>query len=71
MTTQKTILSALCTFLLCTNPLQAEKHNPQFSTAGFYQTKHSGRTVASMNQAWRFTKSGAVGAEAPNFDDSQ
>lgn len=71
MTTQKTILSALCTFLLCTNPLQAEKHNPQFSTAGFYQTANSGRTVASMNQAWRFIKSGAVGAEAPNFDDSQ
>ena len=28
--------------------------NPQFSTAGFYELPQSGRTVHSMNPAWRF-----------------
>lgn len=46
-------------------------HQPQFSTAGFYELPNSGRTVYSMNPAWRFYKGSTNGAEAINFDDSK
>lgn len=42
----------------------------RFSTAGFYELPQSGRTVHSMNPAWRFCKGAAKGAEAVAFDDS-
>lgn len=45
--------------------------NPQFSTAGFYELLQSGRTVHSMNPAWRFYKGSAKGAESVTFDDSR
>lgn len=45
--------------------------NPQFSTAGFYELPQSGRTVHSMNPAWRFYKGSAKGAELVTFDDSR
>ena len=45
--------------------------NPQFSTAGFYELPQSGRTVHSMNPAWRFYKGSAEGAESVTFDDSR
>lgn len=31
-------------------------HQPEFSTAGFFQLPNSGREVFSMNPAWRFYK---------------
>ena len=46
-------------------------HQPQFSTAGFYELPNSGRTVYSINPAWRFYKGSITGAEAINFDDSK
>ncbi|MEX1049151.1 MAG: glycoside hydrolase family 2 TIM barrel-domain containing protein [Akkermansiaceae bacterium] len=46
-------------------------HQPQFSTAGFYQMKGTGRDVYSMNVAWRFLKGDAPNAESPAFDDSK
>ena len=46
-------------------------HHPLFSTAGFYELPNSGRTVYSMNPAWRFYKGNTEGAEAINFDDSK
>ena len=45
-------------------------YQPQFSTAGFYELPNSGRTVRSMNPAWRFFKGAVSGAEALSFDDS-
>ena len=45
--------------------------SPQFSTAGFYELPQSGRTVHSMNPAWRFYKGSAEGAESVTFDDSR
>ena len=44
-------------------------HQPEFSTAGFFELKNSGRQVFSMNPAWRFYKGELVGAETSNFDD--
>lgn len=46
-------------------------HQPEFSTAGFFQLPESGREVFSMNPAWRFHKGAAQGAEAPAFDDAR
>lgn len=44
-------------------------HQPQYSTAGFYTLPHTGRTVYSMNPAWRFYKGDVAGAEKIGFDD--
>ena len=44
-------------------------HQPEFSTAGFYELANSGREVYSMNPAWRFHKGAVTGAEATDFND--
>lgn len=46
-------------------------HQPEFSTAGFFQLPNSGREVFSMNPAWRFYKGTVAGAEATNFNDAE
>ena len=46
-------------------------HQPEFSTAGFFELSGCGREVFSMNPAWRFHKGDAEGAEAWEFDDSR
>lgn len=62
---------AVCLALLWAfNPLHAA-HQPEFSTAGFFELPHTGRTVYSMNPAWRFYKGNVDGAEQKNFDDSE
>lgn len=50
----------------------ASKHEPAFSTAGFYELSGTGRDVFSMNLAWRFHK-GALAGEpfALSYDDSR
>lgn len=62
------ILIAL--FLIPSCAVQAS-HQPEFSTAGFFQLPNSGREVFSMNPAWRFHKGAVEGAEATNFDDAE
>lgn len=52
-------------------PMVWANYQPQFSTAGFYELKESGRSVASMNPAWRFLKGTAINAEAVDFDDKE
>lgn len=62
------ILIAL--FLIPSCAVQAY-HQPEFSTAGFFQLPNSGREVFSMNPAWRFYKGAVTGAEATNFNDAE
>lgn len=62
------ILIAL--FLIPCCAVQAS-HQPEFSTAGFFQLPNSGRKVFSMNPAWRFHKGAVAGAEAANYDDAE
>lgn len=62
------ILIAL--FLIPSCAVQAS-HQPEFSTAGFFELPNSGREVFSMNPAWRFHKGAVEGAEATNFDDAE
>jgi beta-galactosidase len=68
LTSRKAIISIL-SLLLCV--CGYAQYEPSFSTAGFYQTENSGRTVYSMNVAWRFFKGAVKGAEAVSFDDSK
>lgn len=58
----------LCLFLLCTIKVAAQ---PEFSTAGFFELPGTGRTVSSMNPAWRFHKGAVDNAENKTFDDSK
>lgn len=46
-------------------------HQPDYSTAGFYRLKNTGREVFSMNVAWRFYKGAVDGANLKDFDDSK
>ena len=46
-------------------------YQPQFSTAGFFQLKDSGREVYSMNPGWRFFKGSQKDAELKDFNDKQ
>ena len=64
------IIHLILIFLLLVpcSVLQAS-HQPEFSTAGFFELPNSGREVFSMNPAWRFYKGSAVGAEAKEFND--
>ena len=55
-------------FCLLTLSLWAA-HQPEFSTAGFFQLENTGREVYSMNPAWRFYKGAMNGAEAKDFND--
>lgn len=55
-------------FLLPTFGLFGQ-HQPEFSTAGFYQLKNSGRKAFSMNPGWRFYKGSIAGAEKQHFND--
>lgn len=60
-----------CLFTLFVFQVKAV-HQPEYSTAGFYELEGTGRTAYSMNPAWRFYK-GAVegGAEKVNFNDKE
>lgn len=46
------------------------QHQPEFSTAGFYQLENTGREVFSMNVAWRFKKGVVDNAHEANYDDN-
>lgn len=61
----------LISLLLIPSCVVQASHQPEFSTAGFFQLPNSGREVFSMNPAWRFHKGTVAGAEATNFDDAE
>lgn len=43
----------------------------EYSTAGFFELPNTGRTVYSMNPAWRMYKGHLEGAEQPDFNDKE
>lgn len=51
--------------------LSRAAYQPHFSTAGFYEVAGSGRTVYSINPAWRFHKGHVDGAEMPDYQDAE
>ncbi len=46
-------------------------HQPEFSVAGFFELSGTGRSVYSMNPAWRFHKGNIANAQAWDFDDKE
>lgn len=58
----------LLVLLLCAGSVFSR---PEFSTAGFFELPGTGRTVSSMNPAWRFHKGAASNAADKVFDDSK
>lgn len=64
------IRTALCSLILMIAQL-GFAHQPEFSTAGFFELPNTGRTVYSMNPAWRLHKGSADGAEHPDFNDKE
>ncbi len=66
---RKGVLLFVVGFLGCASITLATKRL-QFSTAGFYQLAHSGRTVYNMNPGWRFLKADDPEAWKVDYDDS-
>lgn len=50
---------------------QSFASQPEYSTAGFFELPNTGRTVYSMNPAWRMYKGHLEGAEQPDFNDKE
>lgn len=46
-------------------------YTPRYSVSGFYEMEGTGRTVYSMNPAWRLHKGDVKGAERVDFDDQR
>lgn len=67
----KSLACLLIFSLLSIFPLMAYSHQPEYSTAGFYQLENTGRTVYNMNPAWRFYKGKIEGAEKLDYDDKE
>ena len=63
----KTVL--ICLMLAGKTGTYADNYQPSYSTAGFYSLSNTGRTIYSMNPAWRFHKGNIKGAEQSGFND--
>ena len=66
---QYTLKKTLALLFLAIGFTMQAQHQPEFSTAGFYELEGTGRNSFSMNPAWRFYKGNLQGAEKKNFDD--
>lgn len=60
----KTVL--ICLMLAGKTGTYADNYQPSYSTAGFYSLSNTGRTIYSMNPAWRFIKE--TSKERSNLD---
>ncbi len=55
---------------ITTDPRTASQRQQNFSMAGFFPIKGSGREVMNFNVGWRFIKKDINNAQARDFDDS-
>lgn len=60
---------ACCLIIFLTQ--QSFASQPEYSTAGFFELPNTGRTVYSMNPAWRMYKGHLEGSEQPDFNDKE
>ena len=56
-------------FIFSSTYFFSQKYQPQFSTAGFYETDSTVRKAINFNVGWRFIKNHIDGAEKIDFDD--
>lgn len=62
---------SIITIVLLFVPFIVFAYEPEYSTAGFFHLKNTGREVYSMNPAWRFYKGMPQGDPSKvNYDDS-
>lgn len=64
------IYSIVCCLIIFLTQ-QSFASQPEYSTAGFFELPNTGRTVYSMNPAWRMYKGHLIGAEQPDFNDKE
>lgn len=64
------IYSIVCCLIIFLTQ-QSFASQPEYSTAGFFELPNTGRTVYSMNPAWRMYKGHLEGAEQPDFNDKE
>lgn len=64
------IYSIVCCLIIFLTQ-QSFASQPEYSTAGFFKLPNTGRTVYSMNPAWRMYKGHLEGAEQPDFNDKE
>ena len=67
---KKMVWLLLWSLLWSVSPVTSSPADLRFSVAGFYPLEGTGRSVYSMNPAWRFLKGDAKHAEAVDFDDT-
>lgn len=60
---------ACCLIIFLTQ--QSFASQPEYSTAGFFELPNTGRTVYSMNPAWRMYKGHLERAGQPDFNDKE
>ncbi len=60
---------ATLTFAQPQHEVQARRSQKNFSSAGFYELKNSGREVYNFNVGWRYHKGDVQGAEQDKFND--
>lgn len=60
---------ACCLIIFLTQ--QSFASQAEYSTAGFFELPNTGRTVYSMNPAWRMYKGHLEGTEQPDFNDKE
>lgn len=60
---------ACCLIIFLTQ--QSFASQPEYSTAGFFELPNTGRTVYSMNPAWRMYKGHLERAEQPDLNDKE
>ena len=65
------IVIFICVCVYSVNFVNANNYQPDFSVAGFFDLKNSGREVYNFNVGWRFHKGDIQGAEKIGFDDSK
>lgn len=70
MRIKQIILLALLMCFSLTNVVASESELPEFSKAGYYEIKNSGRTVYNFNIGWRFYKGENEHAFKREFNDT-
>ncbi len=65
------IILFVCVCVYNVHFVNASNYQPDFSIAGFFNLKDSGREVFNFNVGWRFHKGDIQGAENTTFDDSK
>lgn len=68
---RKSLISGLIIFSFFVRTTHAINNQPDFSVAGFFQLKDTGRDIYNFNVGWKFMRGNIPNAEKVDFDDSK